>query len=297
MFTLLALAIAGCSTPSSQQDTLNVVQPQGTVAVKKDPQKIVSFDFGSVDTLAALGAGQRVVGAADNPPPYLQPNGLQLAPVGSLKAPNLDAVRALSPDLILVTGRQGDDAQRLAGIAPTLDMSTGPDYLASVKQHITTLGELVGRQEQAKTALVDLQKSVDEVRAQVAKSGKKAIVLTHNEGRFSANEQPVIYSVLQAPRALPAPAPRAPGAPRPKPQPMTLEQIAAAQPDIIFIVDRSAAIGGKPLDIASLNGSALLKTPAAKHNDVFYLDPPLWYLSGGGLQSLMLQIEQIAQSY
>jgi iron complex transport system substrate-binding protein len=297
LLTALALAIAGCSSTAPNRDTLSVAQPQGTVEIKRDPQKIVSFDFGSVDTLAALGAGARVVGAGDNPPAYLQPNGLTLASAGSLKSPDLDAVRALNPDLILVTGRQSDEGRKLADIAPTLDVSAGPDYLASVKQNIVTLGDLVGRKEQATAAVAELQKRVDDTRARINKSGKKTLVLTHNEGRFSATEQPVIYSVLQAPRALPAPAPQAPGAPRQRPQAISLEEIAAAKPDIIFIIDRSAAIGQKPLDISALNGSALLKTPAAKNNDVFYLDPPLWYLSGGGLQSLTLQIEQIAQSY
>jgi iron complex transport system substrate-binding protein len=47
----------------------------------------------------------------------------------------------------------------------------------------------------------------------VANSGKRTLVLTHNDGNFSPTEQPVIYSVLQAPRALPEPAPAANGRP------------------------------------------------------------------------------------
>ncbi|WP_462381016.1 siderophore ABC transporter substrate-binding protein [Pseudomonas sp. Marseille-QA0892] len=298
LLTLLAVAIAGCTTTSGPQDTLSVTQPSGTVEVKRDPQKVVSFDFGSVDTLAALGVGERVVGAASNPPSYLQPNGLTLAPVGSLKVPDESAVRALNPDLILITGRQGEEGTKLSAIAPTLDMSVaGGDYLAGVRQNVTTLGKLFGREEQATAALAELDAEIQRTREHVRKSNKRTLVLTYNDGRFSPTEQPIIYSVLGARRALPAPPPAAPGAPRQRPQPISLEEIAAAKPDIIFIIDRSAAIGEKPLNIASLNGSALLKTPAAKSNDIFYLDPPLWYLSGGGLQSLMLQVQQMAKSY
>ncbi|TBU73472.1 iron ABC transporter substrate-binding protein, partial [Phytopseudomonas daroniae] len=91
--------------------------------------------------------------------------------------------------------------------------------------------------------------------------------------------------------------PQAPDAPRQRPQPLTAEDIAAASPDVIFIIDRSAAIGATPLDVATLANSQLASTPAAQAKRIVYLDPPLWYLSGGGLQSLDLQIDQVLAAY
>lgn len=299
LLTLLALAIAGCShTRSHQPASVSVAQPGGPVDVAANPRQVVSYDFGSYDSLIALGVGDRVVAAPANVPPYLAGRAGNLRDAGGMKTPDLDQVRSLRPELILITGRQGESREALQQIAPTLDMGiTGGDYFAAVTHNVTLLGQLFGKPAEAEQALAALGAKAERARQAIAASGKRTLVLTHNEGRFAPTEQPVIYSLLQAPRALPAPAPQAPDAPRQRPQPLAADGIAAANPEVIFIIDRSAAIGATPLEVATLVDSPLANTAAAKAKRIVYLDPPLWYLSGGGLQSLDLQIDQVLAAY
>ncbi len=299
LFTLLALAIAGCSHDTQQRaSTVSVAQADGQVDVARDPQRVVSFDYGSYDTLIALGFGDRVVATPASVPPYLADKAGKLRDAGGMKTPDVNTVRALQPQLILITGRQGESRDALQQVAPTLDMGiTAGDYFAGVAHNVNLLAQLFDKSAEAQQALAALRSKAYKARDVVAASNKRTLVLTHNDGRFSPTEQPVIYSLLQAQRTLPAPAPQAPGAPRQRPQAVTAQTIAAANPEVIFIIDRSAAIGATPLDVDTLAHSPLSTTPAAQAKRIVYLDPALWYLSGGGLQSLDLQIDQVLAAY
>ncbi|WP_170833984.1 ABC transporter substrate-binding protein [Pseudomonas argentinensis] len=299
LFTLLTLATAGCSHDGGQRPaTFKVIQAGQQVEIAGDPQRIVTFDYGSYDSLIALGAGERVLAVPGNVPPYLAEKAGQTSNAGNMKAPDIDAITALKPDLILITGRQGESRPALQALAPTLDMGiTGEDYFAGIADNVRLLGQLVGKPAEAQQALTTLQGKAERARQQIAASGQPTLVLTHNEGRFAPTENAVIYSLLQAPRALPAPPPQPAGTPRQRPQPLDAEAIAAASPEVIFIIDRSAAIGATALDVATLADSPLARTPAAQAKRVVYLDPALWYLSGGGLQSVDLQIDQVLAAY
>jgi iron complex transport system substrate-binding protein len=96
-----------------------------------DPQRIVVLGAGQLDALCALGLQSRIVGAAlpdgsDAQPSYLGTVIHDVAPVGSRTAPDLGAIRAAAPDLILAPDPLTPDAEAgLAAIAPTV--STGPD--------------------------------------------------------------------------------------------------------------------------------------------------------------------------
>jgi len=185
----------------------------------------------------------------------------------------------------------------LAKIAPQQTIELQGDYWAAVSRNVLALGQQFGRKPQAEQALKQLQQQADQAREQIAGNPLRTLVLLHNEGRLVPNEQPLIYQTLGAPRTLPAPPAQAPGAPRARPAPADLEQVAAQAPEVIFIVDRSAAIGGAALDVADLAKTPLANTPAAKNQAIYYLEPSLWYLSGGGLLSTSRQIEQVQAAY
>ncbi len=74
--------------------------------------------------------------------------------------------------------------------------------------------------------------------------------------------------------------------------PLSPEAISEIDPQVVLVIDRSAAIGDEPA-----NADALAQTfldAGAEKARVVMLTPALWYLSGGGLQSLALQVEEVA---
>lgn len=292
--TLLTLSLTACS-PSSVSDrpveSMTISQPSGQIDVPYDPKNVVVLDFGVLDSLVALGLGDRVVAIPDLMPAYL--NGRLNSPVrtGSMKEPDLAVIAQQQPELILTGRRQDGSRVELATIAPTLDMEirSGDDYMTQFERNVERLGDIFGKRTEARQQLSALKLDLQESRALVSQSGKKTLVLIHNEGRFIPIEQPVVYDLLQAPRVraketLPTGQ---------RPAPITLAAAAALKPDRVFIIDRSAAIGAPTLNPNLLEGSPLDK-PGVR---TVYLDPSLWYLSGAGLISLERQIQAITDAY
>jgi iron complex transport system substrate-binding protein len=101
------------------------VQPD-TAEVSGDPQRIIVLSGDQLDALCALGLQSRIVGAAlpdgsADQPSYLGTVVHKLPAVGSRSNPDLTAIRAAKPDLIL--GSQGLTPKlypALAAIAPTV---------------------------------------------------------------------------------------------------------------------------------------------------------------------------------
>lgn len=290
--TLFALSLSGCASQSHDTtDHITIKQAQGEVNVPYNPQKVAVLDYGVLDSMVALGLGDRVVAIPNNLPDYLDGTLNHPVNAGGMKEPDLTVIAGQHPDLILTARRQDESRAELATLAPTLDMEvrSSGDYMDQFERNVRQLGDIFGKQTEARQQLAVLEKDLREARETISKSGKKTLVLLHNEGRFVPIEQPVVYGLLKAPRAraqenLPAGQ---------RPAAITLAEAAALKPDLVFIVDRSASIGG-----TAMNPGLFKVSPLATQNvKMVYLDPALWYLSGAGLMSLNLQIDAIASAY
>jgi len=120
----------------------------GETQVRADPQRIVVLSGDQLDTLCALGLQSRIVAAAlpdgsDSQPSYLGQVIHDVPGAGSRSAPDIDAIKAATPDLIL--GSQAltpDDFGELSAIAPTV--FTGPPG-GAWQDNMRTVGEATGR--------------------------------------------------------------------------------------------------------------------------------------------------------
>ena len=74
------------------------------------------------------------------------------------------------------------------------------------------------------------------------------------------------------------------------------EYIAEINPDIMYVVDRTAVVGGEKNAAATLDNDLVNGTNAVKNGRVYELSPDVWYLSGGGLQSVSMMADDVAAS-
>jgi iron complex transport system substrate-binding protein len=107
------------------------------------PSRIVSLAPSATDTLAALGAGARLVGVSDfcHPPP--EASGARR--IGGLLTPDLETIRSLHPDL-LVGSTSGNDpglASQAASLGLPLYILDAPD-VAHVLSGIAGLADAIG---------------------------------------------------------------------------------------------------------------------------------------------------------
>jgi len=144
----------------------------GTTTVRADPQRIVVLSGDELDALCALGLQSRVVGAAlpdgtpDHPgaqPSYLGTVVHNVPGVGSRSAPDIAAIKAAAPDLILGSQSLTPEAYpELTAIAPTV--FTGPPG-AAWQDNLRTVGAATGRLDAANGLIDGFEKDADKTGA------------------------------------------------------------------------------------------------------------------------------------
>jgi iron complex transport system substrate-binding protein len=120
----------------------------GNTVVRADPQRIVVLSGDQLDALCALGLQSRIVGAAlpdgsTTQPAYLGTVVHNLPAVGTRSEPDLEAIRAARPDLIMGSEALTPQAYpALSDIAPTV-FSGAPG--AAWEDNMRTVGAATGR--------------------------------------------------------------------------------------------------------------------------------------------------------
>jgi iron complex transport system substrate-binding protein len=141
------------------------------VTVEKAPERIVSLAPANTELLFALGLGDRVVGVTsyDDYPPEVA----DIPKVGDFAGPNLEAVAAADPDLVLVTlGVQEDMVAKLEDLGATV-VAIDPQSLTGLFNDFRKVGAVTGTPAHAEQLLLALQLQISEVRKAV--SGEKPV--------------------------------------------------------------------------------------------------------------------------
>lgn len=78
-------------------------------------------------------------------------------------------------------------------------------------------------------------------------------------------------------------------------QSISYEYMVKTNPDYLFVIDRGAAIGEETSAKQLVENDYVKSVKAVKNNHVVYLNSDMWYLSGGGLESLTAMIDEVKQ--
>ena len=258
-------------------------------------QRIATFDLGSLDTLDALGVSEHVVGVPKaSLPSYLeQYDADTYTDIGGLRSPDMAALADATPTLIVHTGRQAEWAEALGEIAPLFDASVpGEAYLAAVERNVRELASQLDVESEAEEALTTLNSEIEHQR-EALQDAPTTLVVTHNGGNLMLNQHPVVHQVLGI-TALEMPESVTPEVRGERTfTPLSADAIAEINPEIVLVIDRSAAIGDEPADADQLRATL---ADAGAESQLVLLTPALWYLSGGGLQSLALQMDEVTSA-
>ncbi len=206
-------------------------------------------------------------------------------------SPDIEALANSKPHLILFTGRQGEWQREMEVIAPALNTGVqGDDYLAAFDDNVRQIANHLNAEARAEEALETLH---DEIEAQrdALNDAPRTLVVTHNDGNLTLNQHPVVHDVLGV-KALDMPDSVTSETRGSRTfTPLSFEAIGEIDPAVVLVVDRSAAIGNEPADLEALEHD--LTDAGASDVRLVSLTPALWYLSGGGLQSLAMQVEEV----
>lgn len=294
---LFALAACGSeekaeTASAGETKEMTIKHEYGEATVKKNPEKVVVFDFGVLDTLDELdvkvtGVPQAIV------PEYLKKYaGKEYTNVGSLKEPDFEAIHAMKPDVIFISARQAELYDQFAEIAPTVFVGMDyTDYMASFEKNMKLIGEIFEKEDVVADKLAEINASVDEINKEASAADEKALLVLANEGKVSAYGSGSRYGFIHDEFGFKAADEKIEASTHG--QSITFEYILEKNPGILFVIDRTAAVGGEVGAKETIENELVKKTDAFKNGKIIYLDGTNWYLSGGGLQSLKSMIEEV----
>lgn len=296
-----------------------VKHAQGQTTLPATPKKVAVFDLASLDILNALGVDAVVAVAKpkDKPanfPPHLARYGdARYAAAGSLFEPDQAALKALQPDLIIIGSRSRRAYDALSTIAPTIDLSpVQADLAATAIANTRTLGRLFGEEQRADATVAAFEQALAALHAQAKSQGTGLLLFAAGENisaqapgsRFGhAYDSIGIRPVLAPTNAVAGEQRPKPGTPAAeaarKRQQDALATALATEPDWIFTIDRSAAVGTAPSDLPERLAAdqKIAASKAWKAGRVVHLDPKTWYLVGAGIEALTNSAEDVRSAF
>lgn len=268
------------------------------VTLDKIPEKVVVFDNGFLDTLDALGVNPTAV-VQDSLPSYLSKyKDSTYVNAGTLFEPDYEKLSEINPDIIFISGRASAAYAELSKIAPTVYIGVdNKNFLESFKANTELAGKIFGKEKEATDAIAAYEAKVEEVKAKATASEEKALIVLGSEGALSAygsgSRFGVIHDVFGVKAADEKVKVGTHG------DNVSFEYVRDTNPDILFVVDRDAVVNenGESGTKAAIENEIVSATNAVKNDKVFYLDPEVWYLSGGGLQSETLKVEDVLKAF
>lgn len=145
-----------------------IIHLRGELLLQRQPEKIAVLDPQFMDHMLALGeqpAGSvMVTGGFSSFPDHLISKLREVQPLGTLNQPDLEALRALAPDLIICTEFQKNMYESLAHIAPTIMLERNRDW----RETLRIIGRITGKKLVADQVLQQYKHKVSGLKAALA---------------------------------------------------------------------------------------------------------------------------------
>ncbi|MCU4298467.1 iron ABC transporter substrate-binding protein [Brevibacterium permense] len=297
---VVALTLAGCGSADSDSaqaedsgSTIEVEDNNGKQTVASPPKSVVATDNRTFQTLSDWGielSGGAVSLMSDDLD-YTQDD--SILDLGSHREPDLEKVVEAKPDLIVNGQRFAQFHDDLAKLAPEatvleLDPRDEEDFDAELRRQTEVLGEVFGKQDEAKKLVDDFDASIE--RAQKAyDDNDKAMGLITSAGDIGYAAPSVgrtvgpVFDILDLDPALEVEE----GSEDHQGDDVSVEAIAKSNPDLMIVLDRDASFAPEERDEGSApaaevleDSEALKDVPAIKDDKIVYF-PEDTYLNEG----------------
>lgn len=287
---IAALGLAACSsgattsqssaassetTQATQASSVSIDANDGTVEIKLPVTRAASLDNRTFEVLAQWDVPLVAAPKQLIPSTVTAYNGEDIADVGMHRDPNLEALVAAEPDLIISGQRFSKYDAQIKELAPdvpliNLEPREGQPFDQELIREVTDLGEIFGKQAEAKQLVDDFNASIE--RAKNAYDGSSTVMAVDVSGGNIGYVAPgkgrtwgPVFDLLGLKPAL-----EVEGATDSHTgDDISVEAIAEANPAWIFVLDRDAAItkdGSNTPAETVINDNAALQNVAALQN-------------------------------
>jgi len=240
----LSLLLVACASSSSTSSTaagspsaapafpVTIEAANGPVTIESAPTKVVSISPTATEMLFAIGAGDQVV-AADSYSDYPA-----AAPTTDLSAyePNVEAIAAYDPDLVVYSDDLGDLQKSLDKLHIPAVQQPAAAAIDDVYAQLEQLGQATGHTAEAQAQVDDLQAKVAAVSASVGDLGSGLTYYYELDDTYYSVTSDTFIGNLLGLLGMKNIADEAKGASSGYPQ-LSAEYIVAADPDLILLAD------------------------------------------------------------
>ena len=283
---------------SQEQETVTVNHLQGTTVVPKNPKRVVVMDIGVLDSLDYLDIHPEMLATCSSYlPKYIDKYKDNTVDIGQMKNVDIEKINATKPDLIIISGRQSPYYKQLSEIAPTIDLSIdNNDYLVSFENKMRILGEIFDKEDMVTNRLFGIKSKIDTIRTDSRNKNKEGLLVLTTGNSLHAYGPGMRYSFVFDVFGLQTVVnkDRNEDTKSPGGKTISYEYILETNPDYIMVIDRDFSVNLGESAKRLFDNDLIKKTKAYQTNNIYYLDSDIWYLSGGGLESIDIMMDDIS---
>lgn len=293
------LAVAGCSAekPAEQKtpaaSSVTIEDNNGTHTIATPPKSVVATDNRTFQLLSDWGVELSAASVALMPESNPYKKNTDIVDLGLHMEPNLEAVVAVEPDVIVNGQRFTQHHDKFAELVPDaavleLDPRDGKPFDQELIRQVTVLGEVFGKQAEAKKLVDDFEASIDRAK-KAYNSSDKVMALITSGGEIgyvapvSGRTLGPVFDILGLTPALEVKD----ASTDHQGDDISVEAIAKSNPDWMLVMDRDGSFAEKDRGAdykqaaAVLEGSEALKgVSAVKEKHIVYM-PLDTYLNEG----------------
>lgn len=210
------------------------------------PQRIVSTAPSLTETLFALGLGPRVVGVTEFC--RYPPEAAARPKIGTFLEPSFERILARRPDLVLVVRNPVRLAERLSQLGLRA-VEVPQDSVAEILSSIREVARLAGVEPRGRALAASVERQLDGVRRRASALPRRKVLFLVGrspgtlQGMVAAGPGTFLDELIRTAGGVNALA----GSPIAYPR-VSVEQIVAADPDVILDMGDFAHHEGKPLE-------------------------------------------------
>ena len=293
------LALAGCSTPAEAEPeqteaaaaSVTIEDNTGEHEIATPPASVVALDNRTFQTLSDWGIELSAGAVALMPDTVSYLDDDAIVDIGLHSEPDLEAIVAVEPDLIISGQRFTQHNAAIAELVPDatiidLEPREGEPFDEELKRQTTTLGEIFGMQSEAQALVDDFDAAVE--RAKAAYDDADTVMAMNTSGGEIGYLAPTvgrslgpIYDILGLTPALEVDD----ASDDHQGDDISVEAIAASNPDWLLVLDRDAVFAAETPDYVQAseileNSEALAGVTAVADEQIVYM-PTDTYLNEG----------------
>lgn len=284
------LALSGCASggeaepeeTTAESGTVTIEDNTGTHEISTPPASVVALDNRTFQTLSDWGIELSAGAVSLMPETVSYVKDEDIVDIGLHSEPDLVAIVAADPDLIISGQRFTQHNEAIAELVPDatiidLEPRDGEPFDEELKRQTTALGEIFGKQDEAQKLVEEFDAAVD--RAKAAYDDADTVMAVNTSGGQIGYLAPTvgrslgpIYDMLGLTPALQVDD----ATDDHQGDEISVEAIAASNPDWILVLDRDAVFAAETPDYVQAaeiieSSEALAGVTAVKDDQIVYM--------------------------